>query len=445
MMRLVSLAAVAALSFGALPVFADSALLIGNTRYENGARIREGRAVLAAAEPLQSAGFQVIQGTGLDAAGIRQGMSQLLAQNEQQRIIIALSGHFAHSADGETWFLGVDANMPDRGNVGAAGVSLSTVMAIAAEAPGRAIILLGTEDRRMPLGRGLERGVILPDPPQGVAVVVGPAGDVAEIVWSELMDPGTSLVEALARFDQLDAVGFLADGVPFLERPVQAGAAPVVSPPAVGPSIDPEERALWDSAVTLDTAGAYEAYLRRYPNGIFAGEARARLATQPDDATRAAEAAEEALGLSRNARREIQRALSLLGFDTGGVDGIFGPATRRAISNWQVAQRIEATGFLTDISMDLLLQQFNDRRAEFEAQDRAFWNSVGSRGDEAGLRAYLDRFPQGIFAGEAQRRLDDLDVGRDLDAWAEARATATRAAYESYLQNFPDGRFASEA
>ncbi|MEM9757242.1 MAG: peptidoglycan-binding domain-containing protein, partial [Pseudomonadota bacterium] len=208
---------------------------------------------------------------------------------------------------------------------------------------------------------------------------------------------------------------------------------------------DPEERALWDSAVTLDTAGAYEAYLRRYPNGIFAGEARARLATLPDDATRAAEAAEEALGLSRNARREIQRALSLLGFDTGGVDGIFGPATRRAISNWQVAQRIEATGFLTDISMDLLLQQFNDRRAEFEAQDRAFWNSVGSRGDEAGLRAYLDRFPQGIFAGEAQRRLDDLDVGRDLDAWAVARATATRAAYESYLQNFPDGRFASEA
>ena len=41
---------------------------------------------------------------------------------------------------------------------------------------------------------------------------------------------------------------------------------------------------------------------------------------------------ERALGLSRDERRHVQRALSVLGFDTGGVDGILGRRSRDAIS-----------------------------------------------------------------------------------------------------------------
>ena len=54
--------------------------------------------------------------------------------------------------------------------------------------------------------------------------------------------------------------------------------------------------------------------------------------------TRAAAAAEEALGLDRGGRREVQAALAAQGFDPGAPDGIFGPRTRAALRAWQAAR-----------------------------------------------------------------------------------------------------------
>lgn len=44
--------------------------------------------------------------------------------------------------------------------------------------------------------------------------------------------------------------------------------------------------------------------------------------------------------------QRLQEELSLLGFDAGKVDGIFGPATRRALSNFQNANDMIADGYL---------------------------------------------------------------------------------------------------
>ncbi len=57
-------------------------------------------------------------------------------------------------------------------------------------------------------------------------------------------------------------------------------------------------------------------------------------------------AIEDALGLSRHSRADIQLRLKLLGFDPQGIDGIFGPRTRAAISGWQRAQGHVPTGYL---------------------------------------------------------------------------------------------------
>lgn len=74
-----------------------------------------------------------------------------------------------------------------------------------------------------------------------------------------------------------------------------------------------------------------------------AGPAPARAAAPGDPAT-----AEAALDLARDTRREIQRRLGDLGFDTRGVDGQFGPATRAAIRAFQASRGIAATGFLDE-------------------------------------------------------------------------------------------------
>ena len=51
--------------------------------------------------------------------------------------------------------------------------------------------------------------------------------------------------------------------------------------------------------------------------------------------------------LGRVMRAEAQRWLSMLGFNTYGADGVFGPRTRSAIAAWQGASGYRADGYLS--------------------------------------------------------------------------------------------------
>ncbi|MDU8927691.1 peptidoglycan-binding protein [Alisedimentitalea sp. MJ-SS2] len=66
---------------------------------------------------------------------------------------------------------------------------------------------------------------------------------------------------------------------------------------------------------------------------------------------------ENAMKLDRDKRREIQRRLTLLGFDTNGVDGVFGANTRTAISSWQEANGMPDSGFLSGTQLLALNQE----------------------------------------------------------------------------------------
>ena len=57
-------------------------------------------------------------------------------------------------------------------------------------------------------------------------------------------------------------------------------------------------------------------------------------------------ASEEALALARRERADVQRRLALAGFDPRGFDGVFGPRTRQAITDFQEAWGFPATGYL---------------------------------------------------------------------------------------------------
>ena len=59
------------------------------------------------------------------------------------------------------------------------------------------------------------------------------------------------------------------------------------------------------------------------------------------------ETAEAALGMDRQAIREIQARLFLSGYDPRGIDGIIGNGTRDAIRNWQAQKGLVKTGYLS--------------------------------------------------------------------------------------------------
>lgn len=60
--------------------------------------------------------------------------------------------------------------------------------------------------------------------------------------------------------------------------------------------------------------------------------------------------------LSREQRIGAQSALTRLGFDTGGVDGVVGANTRAALRRWQVANGRLADGYLTAALADELIR-----------------------------------------------------------------------------------------
>lgn len=65
---------------------------------------------------------------------------------------------------------------------------------------------------------------------------------------------------------------------------------------------------------------------------------------------------EAALGLTRAQRSAVQAGLTRRGFDTNGVDGIFGRGTRNALSAWQRANDMSVTGYLTSAQVQRLAQ-----------------------------------------------------------------------------------------
>jgi peptidoglycan hydrolase-like protein with peptidoglycan-binding domain len=76
-------------------------------------------------------------------------------------------------------------------------------------------------------------------------------------------------------------------------------------------------------------------------------------ATSADEAT---QETEDQIGLNKGKRRDVQRRLTGLGFDTR-ANGRFDASTRAVITRWQAARGYPATGFLNTLQHQALLTE----------------------------------------------------------------------------------------
>lgn len=431
-----------------LPVQAGGvALVLGNQSYDTLTEASEASQVMQTVSALEEMGFLVLAGEGLSAEEMRAqlaGSFEQIQREESERVVIVLSGHFARSGSG-TWLMGTDSSRAGLALADGQGLRLDLVAEIAALASESAVLWLAPAGDPPDLGPGLISE--LPeafDLPEGVAVLRGPAAQVVQGLRASLR-PGTTLASIARANRALTGEGALPEAVPFL-------------PEGFTPGARADARA-WALAQEADSEAGYQAYLDAFPNGQNAQAAR----TELDRIRNAPDRIEAALFLTRDERRAIQRDLTVLGFDTRGIDGIFGPGTRGAISNWQELNGLGQTGYLDRDQIFTLAVQAAERASEIEAEERAlreaeeradreFWALTGAAGDEPGLRSYLERYPQGIFAGLARERLAQIALAqqaeqrnRDLAAWRRARALDTVSAYEAYLRDWPEGEFVENA
>ena len=460
-MRLQTLLKAASLAvvFATSALADGAALFLGNENYASLSDLRRGDEIANLTTRFEGLGFEVQSLADGDADETYAALGLFeAAANRSGRLIVVLAGRFVHTSQ-DTYFLPTDASASNLTEVSRNAVALSQVLPILERTPGRAILGLATDSQAGAFSPNLANGLGNFDIPQGVTVVTGAPRTLRQAIKRIAAEPGTPLSE-IADFRGITVDGYLAtDQVFVADAPVEAPPAPTVSEGTDRLA----DLLAWREADRLGTVEAYEGYLSSYPSGQFADRARDRINDAQNTPEVIAEQTEESLNLTRDQRREIQRDLSLLDYNTRGIDGIFGRGTRAAISSWQGQNNYGTTGFLSADQITRLDAQAERRAAELEeeaeqrrlerlAQDQAFWEETGAQGDEAGYRAYLNRYPDGEFADTAREELDAIERqkraetnSRDRQLWDEASQENTIQSYRDYLVLAPNGAFRDEA
>lgn len=438
----------------AMPAWAAerSALLLMQRDYRHIEDVDETPGVREVSRDLRAAQFRVTARGDGDERALLSSLGSFLEglDEEAEAVVIFLSGHFV-TTERETYLLTRDIRTPaDLPGLMQHALPMSVVLAVLEDHPGRAALVLGHSGKTGEAGPRARFGIGGMNAPSDVIIAQGAPVNAAAFVSETLLRPGRSLVRGARQH----SVTFRGDaperGMSFLGG-------------GDGRSDTLSETVLWQRAQQADTIAAYRRYLQAHPQGRNADTARRMIREIQNEPNRAARRAEEALNLDRDARRAIQRNLSILGYNTRGIDGIFGRGTRGAIEAWQRRNDFDVTSYLTGNQVARLAEQARARAAELEEEarrkqaeeerrDRAYWDETGAFEDESGYRAYLERYPDGLFSEQAKTALARIEERRrnraerrDQRRWQRAEEVGTVTAYREYLRDFPEGAFREEA
>jgi hypothetical protein len=374
-------AALAAVLF-AQPAFAEKrvALVIGNSAYQHTPALNNPRNDAAdVAASLRRLGFEVLEGNDLD----KRGMERLIRQFGLRLAAadLALFFYAGHGIQlgGQNYLLPTDARFASEGDADFETIALSLVLKQMEREAKTSIVLLDA-CRDNPLARNLARhmgmrstqvGQGLAEVRTGVGTLIGFSTQPGNVALDGA-GRNSPYAEALLRHMELpakDVTGVLiavrndvlkvTDGkqVPwehtsltgqvYLKPNVETLSPGAASPPAgATPNYDRElEISFWNSVKDSRSPALLQTYLERYPNGTFAGLARAminqmqQIASLPPSGKMLPQ--QEGPDLVRALQIELQR----VGCHTEPADGIWGRKVRRSLE--QFASRTK-TSLQTD-------------------------------------------------------------------------------------------------
>lgn len=439
---------------------AGDALVIGNSQYDAIQTFFGAARMNVAAEALRNKGLDVTEIQDASSDEMRLGFADFLEELEDtdSPIIVLLAGAFVHGSGGAYLLPVGDQDVAGAAQVLTRAFPLDAALTVLERYPGRGFLVLGETPVDLELGAFLKSGAGQFDVPTGVTVIRGPATDIVHFATQELTNEDRLVVRSASEY------GLEVQGYAPRDHVVLRSNEVVMRDVAPLPKVDPKaDEAAWALAQKADDAEGYQTYLDGFAEGAFASAARQRLKAINTEPHYAQRRAEEALALGRDARRKIQRDLTILGYDPRGIDGIFGPGSRKAIGKWQETAGASPTTYLTGGQIATLDQAAEQRASELEQEaekrrvsqvkaDHALWADVTAQGSEASIRNYLAQYPDGQHTGEAKKLLRAIEKQRggraaaaDQRAWSEARNSDTVASLRGYLEARPEGAFAAEA
>lgn len=431
----------------------DVALILGDRGQSPFFQSAEGVSSDAFVGPLGAAGFDVIEPPRRDPGAMRRAAQEVqtrLDAGEVERLVILVYGPFAGNAR-DSWALSNDAISASNITIGATGMSVNALSDMA-ERAGRGVVLLVPGRAPQSVGSGLTPGLGDITSVGGVTYFTGGAEALASVLTGGLLNAGKTYAAMAADLPSgVQMAGFVSSSVGFMGEVSAEGADQLM------------QAGYWQAIRDVDTVEGYRLFLRAYPKSANRALAEERITFLKGEPERLASATEDALKLSGDAKRSIQKDLKQLGFYTAGIDGQFGRGSRAAIAGWQRAGGLDETGYLTGNQLFALRSEARAHQATQEAQeaeqaalierkDRAYWRETGEDDSEAGLRAYLKRYPEGVFADTARDKLTAYEDARTAEderarsaAWQAARAGDTEQHYRDFLTAYPTGKFSDRA
>jgi hypothetical protein len=433
MRLLVAALSVAATLVSTSAAFADKrvAFVVGNSAYRNVAPLPNPAVdAKSMAKLLRNVGFDVVEGANLT----RDKMTEKLLEfgNKTAGAEVALFFYAGHgiAVNGTNYLLPVDADLKSEMDVklGAAinvDLTLEQTMADAKvklvfldacrDNPFAARIRSAKATRSVSVASGLaemksgEGTLIAFATGPGQTALDGEAGTnspFTRALLANIATPNVEIQQAMTKVraqvneetnkNQLPWGHTNLIGTVYLNPVAGAANAPAEAPntPSVasGPTSEVELE-FWRSIKDSNKPEELNAYLTNYPNGQFKS-----LALTFSDA--ADQTAEDQIGLDRGQRRDLQRRLTALGFDTR-VNGKFDEQTRAVIARWQAARGYPKTGFINALQLKALQSEIVATRVASvdDSDDEPSRHSYRHHGSGGGDHHYRGGGGPGAFFG----------------------------------------------
>ena len=183
---LLALSALALSYWGGAPSIAQQtepriAFVVGNSGYTRGELPTALNDAGLVAEALRSIGFEIVEGANLSQPDLvrafRGFLAKVDASGPDALAVVYFSGH-ALPFEGDNFLLGIDARLVRESDIPIEAVRLSDLLRPLADSPARAKVVMIDAARQLPFrpqGRGLARGLEAVDAPQGMLIAFATA------------------------------------------------------------------------------------------------------------------------------------------------------------------------------------------------------------------------------------------------------------------------------
>jgi uncharacterized caspase-like protein len=395
------------------------AFVVGNGAYKNVAQLPNPPIdAKAMAGVLRNVGFEVVEGTNLTRDKMTEKLLDFGKRAQGADVAVFFYAGHGIAISGTNYLLPIDADIKSEMDVklGAAINIDLTLDQTMGDAKVKLVFLDACRDNpfaakiKATATRGVSVGQGLAEMKSGegtlIAFATGPGQTALDgtdgqnspftrALISHITQPGVEIQQAMtevrAQVNEETSKGQLPWGHtnligavylnPAKPAPAATAAAPSVSPapaPVASAAGNDIELEYWRSVKDSKKPEELNAYVTQYPNGQFKALALSRIAalengTLPDkeknEVTRnltavdpatfteeSSQLTEDQIGLDKGQRRDVQRRLTGLGFDTK-TTGVFGEETRSVLKRWQAARGYPVTGYLNKLQHKALLSE----------------------------------------------------------------------------------------